>query len=181
MSASDYAETVGPVLERVKALGLPARMVLAGQVDGADTSWMETLYTEIPRLNSLYYAFAEHPYWYGHDPAAIDDEGPFQRIVLLRRRMDDLGATAKPIFITEYGESTASCGEQCVSEATQARHLGEMIRFCRRTALDVQLLSIFQLIDRGTDSGDRELQFGILRQNGSPKPSYGVVRQAISG
>jgi hypothetical protein len=179
MSASDYAETVRPVLERVKALGLPARMVLASRVDGVDTSWMDTLYAEIPRLNSLYYAIAEHPYWYGHDPVEADDEGPFRRLALLRRRMDELGAGAKPIFVTEYGESTAGCGEECVSEHVQARHLREMIRFCRRPALDVQLLSIFQLIDRGTDSGDRELQFGILRQNGYPKPSYAIVERAI--
>jgi hypothetical protein len=181
MSASDYAATVGPVLERVKALGLPARMVLASRVDGIDTSWMDTLYAEIPRLNSLYYAITEHPYWYGHNPAEADDEGPFRRIALLRQRLDELGAGAKPIFITEYGESTADCGEECVSEAVQARHLREMIRFCRRPPLDVQLLLIFQLIDRGTNSGDRELQFGILRQNGSRKPSYPIVQRAISG
>ena len=35
---------------------------------GTDASWMDTLYPTIPNLNELFYAFAEHPYWYGHEP-----------------------------------------------------------------------------------------------------------------
>jgi hypothetical protein len=41
------------------------------------------------------------------------------------------------------------------------------------------MISIFQLLDRGTDSSDRELQFGLLREDGTPKPSYGIVRAAM--
>lgn len=180
MSAEEYADAILPALRRVKRLRLPARIVLASRVEGTDASWMETLYRRIPRLNSLYYAFADHPYWYGHSPAAGGGEAPFERVETLRRRMDALGAADKPIFITEYGESTADCGEECVSEATQARHLSQMIAFCRRPELGIALLSIYQLIDRGTRSGDRELEFGLLRQNGSRKPSWAVVRKALS-
>ncbi|MBK5218769.1 MAG: hypothetical protein JJE35_03135 [Thermoleophilia bacterium] len=181
MTADEYADAVRPTLERVNRLRLPARIVLASRVSGTDASWMEDLYEEIPRLNSLFYAFADHPYWYGHDPAEAGGEGPFQRVAILRRKMDAFGAPAKPIFITEYGESTGDCGENCVSEATQARHLRRMIRFCQRPEMRIELLSVYQLIDRGTESDDRELQFGLLRQNGSQKAAYGVVRAAISG
>ena len=41
--------------------------------------------------------------------------------------MNEQGASTKPIFITEYGESTGNCGEECVSEAEQAEHLQAMI------------------------------------------------------
>jgi len=180
MSASLYADTVRPTLEEVKRLGLPARVILPSRVYGTDTSWMDTLYARIPNLNDLFYAFADHPYWYGHDPAQVSAAGPFGRIDVLRRRMNEKGASAKPIFITEYGESTANCGSECVSEAVQAEHLNAMLTAAvTRTQWKVEMVSFFQLLDRGTNSGDRELQFGLLRQNGTQKPSYPIIRGAI--
>jgi hypothetical protein len=176
MTATEYADTVRPTLEEVKRLGLPAEIVLPSRVYGTDTSWMDTLYQRIPNLNEYFYAFADHPYWYGHDPAQVSPAGPFQRISVLRKRMNEKGGSAKPIFITEYGESTASCGSECVSEAEQAEHLDEMLSAAiDRTEWKVEMISVFQLLDRGTNSSDRELQFGLLRQNGSQKPSYAVV------
>jgi len=177
MSPGLYADTVRPTLEAVDRLGLPARIVLPSRVRGANTSWIDTLYERIPNLNSLFYAFAEHPYWYGHDPAQIGALGPLERIDALRQRMDAWGAVDKPIFITEYGESTANCGAECVSEAVQAEHLSKMLSAAiARTDWKVELISVFQLLDRGTDSSDRELQFGLLREDGTAKPSYAIVR-----
>lgn len=180
MTASQYADTVRPTLEEVKRLGLPAKLVLPDWVYGTDTSWMDTLYQRIPNLNELFYAFAEHPYWYAHDPAASGPDSPFGRIETLRKRMNEHGASNKPIFLTEYGESTANCGSQCVTEAVQAEHLNEMIdAVVSHTNWGVEMLSIFQLHDWATNSPDREEQFGILRQDGTPKPAYQIVSSAI--
>jgi hypothetical protein len=41
------------------------------------------------------------------------------------------------------------------------------------------MLLFFQLRDRGTESPDREVQFGLLRQDGTPKPAYPIVREAM--
>jgi len=180
MSASLYADTVRPTLEEVKRLGLPAEIVLPSRVYGTDTSWMDTLYQRIPNLNQLFYAFADHPYWYGHDPAAGTAAGPFGRISVLRKRMNEKGASSKPIFITEYGESTANCGSECVSEAVQAEHLSAMLNAAiSRTEWKVEMVSVFQLLDRGTASTDRELQFGLLREDGTRKPAYPVVSELM--
>ncbi len=180
MTADEYADAVRPALEEVKRLGLPAEMILDSRVYGDDTSWMDTLYERIPNLNSLFYAFADHPYWYGHDPAESSPAGPFDRIETLRQRMDEQGAGDKPILITEYGESTANCGDECVSEQTQAEHLAEMIdAIITHPEWKVEMLSIYQLIDRGAGSDERELQFGLLRQSGAPKPAYAVVQAAM--
>ena len=115
MSASEYADTVRPTLEEVERLGLPVKVVLPSRVYGNDTSWIDTLYQRIPNLNSLFYAFADHPYWYGHDPArpARPDRSAGSKRC---GKMNEQGAAAKPIFITEYGESTANCGGECVDE-----------------------------------------------------------------
>jgi hypothetical protein len=180
MSPEEYAVTVRPVLEEIQRLQLPVQVVLPSRVYGKDTRWIDTLYQLIPNLNTLFYAFADHPYWYGHDPAEVSAAGPFGRIEMLRKRMNELGANTKPIFITEYGESTANCGEECIDEGTQATHLKQMIdAIVSRPDWGVKMLSVFQLVDRGTDSGDRELQFGLLREDGSEKPSYAIVRGAM--
>jgi Glycosyl hydrolase catalytic core len=180
MSAAEYADAVRPALEEIHRLGLPVKVILDSRVYGSDTSWMDTLYARIPDLNSLFYAFADHPYWYGHDPSETSPAGPFDRIETLRKRMIEQGSGNKPIWITEYGESTANCGEECVDEATQADHLQEMISaVATHPEWGVEMLSVYQLRDRGTDSGDRERQFGLLREDGSEKPAYGVVEAAV--
>jgi hypothetical protein len=180
MSADEYADTVRPVLEEIQRLNLPVTVVLPSRVYGSNTSWMDALYERIPNLNDLFDAFAEHPYWYGHDPAEVDAAGPFGRIETARLRMNEHGANTKPIWITEYGESTAECGEECVSEEVQAQHLRQMLdAVVTRSDWGIRMISVFQLRDRGTDQSDREREFGLLRQDGSAKPSYGIVQSAI--
>jgi len=177
VSAASYSDSIRPALEAIKAQGLPVKVVLAQRIYGSDTSWMDTLYARIPNLNSLFYAFAEHPYWYAHDPAQVHAAGPFGRIDKVRQRMNEKGAADKPIFLTEYGESTALCATECVSEAVQAEHLQKMLNaVIARDYWDVEMISVFQLLDRGTNSTDREHGFGILRQNGAQKPVYSFVR-----
>jgi hypothetical protein len=177
MSATLYADTVRPTLEAIKTLGLPVKVVLPSRVYGTDTAWMDTLYARIPNLNNYFYAFADHPYWYGRDPATISAAGPFGRVDVLRRRMNEKGASAKPIWITEYGQSTANCGIECVSEAAQTEHLQKFLNAAlTRTEWKIETFFAFQLRDRSTGSSDREHGFGLLRYNGTPKPSYTLVR-----
>jgi hypothetical protein len=180
MSATEYAGAVRPALEAVAQLGMPVKVILPSYIHGHNTSWIDTLYARIPNLNSLFYAFADHPYWYGHDPAEAGDNGPFARIDTLRERMAYHDAGSKPIYITEYGESTASCGEQCVSEAVQSEHLEEMLNaVVTRSDWGVEMFLVFQLRDRGTGSPDREEQFGLLREDDTPKPAYSIIRSAM--
>ena len=181
MSASEYADTVRPTLEAVKQLGLPAKLIVPSYIYGTDTHWIDTLYQRIPNLNELFYAFADHPYWYGHDPAETGDgNSPFERIDTLRAKMAEHGAGDKPLFITEYGESTANCGEECVTEAVQAEHIQQMIDAAvSHREWGVELLCLYQLHDWATESGSREEQFGLLREDGTPKPAYAIAHAAI--
>jgi hypothetical protein len=67
-----------------------------------------------------------------------------------------------------------------VTEAEQAEHLEELVdTVARRPDWKVELISIYQLRDRGTESPDREEQFGLLREDGSPKPAYGAMRERM--
>jgi len=180
MSPEEYAETVLPTLRAIEAFNLPVTVVLPSRVYGSNTSWMDSLYAYIPNLNELFDAFAEHPYWYGHSPAAPGSASPLGRIETTRERMDEHGAVEKPIWITEYGQSTAECGVECVSEQEQAQHLWEILTgIISHPEWGVKTFTVFQLRDRGTESSNRELQFGLLREDGSRKPAYGLVRLAV--
>ena len=181
MSATEYADTIRPTLEAVKQLGLPAKLIIPSYIFGSDTHWIDALYARIPSFNSLFYAFADHPYWYGHDPADTSNgNSPFGRIETLRDKMAEHGAASKPLYLTEYGESTANCGSECVSEAVQAAHIQAMLNAAiNRTAWKVEMLDFFQLRDWATNSPDREQQFGLLRQNRTAKPAYAIVRAAM--
>jgi hypothetical protein len=181
MAVEEYAAAVRPVLEELHRRNLPVTVVLPSRTYGSDTDWMDGLYQLIPNLNELFDAFAEHPYWYGHHPAEDDAAGPFGRIEQARLAMNEHGANTKPIWITEYGQSTADCGEECVSEELQAQHLQEMLSaIVSRPDWGVKMVSVFQLRDRGTNQSDREREFGLLREDGSPKPAYGVVQSAMA-
>jgi hypothetical protein len=180
MSATLYADTVRPTLEAIKNQNLPVEVILVTRTYGTDTTWMDTLYSRIPNLNGYFYAFADHPYWYGHSPDEGTAAGPFGRISVLRKRMNEKGAADKPIWLTEYGQSTANCGSQCVSEATQKEHLQKILNAAiTRTEWKIGMISVFQLRDRSLNSSDREHGFGLLRFDGGQKASYSMVRSLM--
>lgn len=181
MTATQYAAAVRPTLEAVHAQNLPAKLILPSVIHGSDTSWMDTLYNSIPNLNEYFYAFADHPYWYGQSPSTPGNASPLERIATLRKRMNEKGAANKPIFITEYGQSTADCGSECVSEAQQAVDITTLLTgILTHPEWGVEMISFFQLHDWATDSSNREEQFGILRQDGTAKPAYAIVKAAMA-
>jgi hypothetical protein len=181
MTATQYAAAVRPTLEAVHAQGLPAKLILPSVIFGSDTSWMDTLYKSIPNLNEYFYAFADHPYWYGVNPSTPGNDSPLERIATLRKRMNEKGAANKPIFITEYGQSTADCGEECVSEDAQAEDIKTLLNgVLTHPEWGVEMISFFQLHDWASESSEREEQFGILRQDGSAKPAYPIVQSAMA-
>jgi hypothetical protein len=181
MTAKQYAAAVRPTLEAVHSQNLPAKLILPSVIFGSDTSWMDTLYQNIPNLNEYFYAFADHPYWYGQSPSTSGNDSPLERLATLRKRMNEKGAANKPIFITEYGQSTADCGEECVSEAQQAIDITTLLAgVLTHPEWGVEMISFFQLHDWASESDEREEQFGILRQDGTPKPAYPIVQAAMA-
>lgn len=178
MSASAYADAVRPALEAVDQMELPARLVLPVGIHLGEPGWLDTLYERIPELNELVHGFALHPYRVGEHPAARIPGASLEQIAQLRQGMDAHGADGKPILITEYGQSTADCGDGCVTEEEQADHLAALVDLVSvRPEWRVELVTVYQLRDRGTNSSDREEQFGLLREDGSQKPAFWVVQQ----
>jgi hypothetical protein len=84
------------------------------------------------------------------------------------------GDSGKPIWGTEFGYPTCTGDFLCVSEAEQARYIGEAIDLWSGYSWAGPLM-LYQTTDFGP--ADVPLnRFGLFRQDLSPKPSVAAVR-----
>ena len=99
--------------------------------------------------------------------------------VSLRGLLAAHGDSDRQIWATEFGAPTSG-GAGTVSEDQQARILaGGADRFARYPWAGP--LFIYSLLDRGTNVSNREDWFGVLRRDGSRKPSYARLQQLLQG
>lgn len=96
----------------------------------------------------------------------------------LRSLMAAHGDAGKKIWATEFGAPTS--GRSSVDERQQARMLSTGVRLFSGYSWGGPLF-LYSLRDRGTNASDREDWFGVLRADGSRKPAFGVVQQALTG
>jgi hypothetical protein len=90
-------------------------------------------------------------------------------MLTVRQTMVDHGDGAKQIWATEYGAPTGSTDG--VTEAAQAQMLDVAYRLWS-TYSWTGPFCWFQYQDKGTDPADHGDWFGLLRFDGSRKPSY---------
>ncbi|WP_127501890.1 beta-galactosidase [Actinoplanes solisilvae] len=120
-------------------------------------------------------ALGWHPYTGSFTPAASEhmnaDSARLNSIMVAN------GDGAKKIWATEYGQPSG--GPYSVTEERQAADLSE--------ALDVWYAKPFagpmfyyNGRDTGTAPDDREQHFGLLRNDGSEKPAYGMLKSRLT-
>lgn len=114
---------------------------------------------------------AVHPYTYpvlptGTPQRAIDG---FKDLPGLRAVMAKHGDGGKKIWITEFGAPTGTA-PWAVSDNAQATALLQARRQVAKWDWAGPLI-YYELVDGGTDPTDAEQNFGVLRQDLSPKPS----------
>lgn len=143
---------------------------------------------------------AFHPYSYPKPPSATTVSSGWNLMGVtpnsnVRAIMATNGDSAKPTWITEVGAASggpgaeASCadavannyptGTDHVDECLQARIDSEAITV-GRTYPWVGVIFLYTYQDSGTSTASRENFFGLLRYDGSHKPSYDAVKQAIA-
>ena len=91
-----------------------------------------------------------------------------------------MGATPRPMWITETGQHTASAPAYGgVSESIQAQY---MVRayLVGRIEPGLERISWYDLIDDCADGTNAECRFGILHQDLSPKPAYQAISAALN-
>lgn len=143
-------------------------------------------------------ALAHHPYAFndGSFPLNGHPLNGFVQTAFLHDVMAFVGDGRKKIWATEVGAPTGTAPGDSVSETMQVRILNEFLdgwdgwvnfRYPdhRRAARDFGAFTgpafWYQARDQGTDPRDREQNFGLLRHDGSPKPSYAAFCRRASG
>lgn len=143
--------------------------------------FIERVLAADPALSTLVSAYSIHLYSGRRGPADKTGEQRFRfdRITLTSQAIR-LQQAVKPIWVTEFGWSTASAVEEGVPEATQARNTIEAIR---RAVNDFHAAKVFVYdYDRSTgDSSDLSGNYGVLRADGLPKPVWRAVVQLLRG
>jgi hypothetical protein len=183
-----YAALVRATTTAVRAVDPGVTVVVAGdhhqvRTDGAAVGWIDVLLDTDPGLPAFVDAWSVHPY---PDPktAGPDDPGPlpwhYDRVTLTQQITAARGAS-RPIWITEIGWSTAASAEG-VSEAQQAAHVsGALADALGEWRSFVAVTFIYSWSRDGTDPTDTEAHYGLLRNDGSPKPAWAALTSYLTG
>ena len=178
----DYSRLVRSSYRRVKSVA-PRLTVLAGSLALSDGDFLTALY-ERGRIGGDYDAISYHPYTEQADPAIAEHERGIewsfiQGTAWMHDIMLSHGDTRGELWATEAGVSTCNpiLDPGCVSEATQAVHIGSYLRVARSFPY-LRAMVIYNLRDKGTSMRNREDRFGIVRRNLSPKPALSAFREA---
>lgn len=113
-----------------------------------------------------------HPYPGGNQPLA---NVPYHvaRVVAISK--------TRPIVVTETGYHNALAwtgGHPPVSEPAAARYIPRL--FLEYYQAGYKRTYLHELMDEGVSTNDRELNFGLVRNNGSVKPAYTALQNLIT-
>ncbi len=125
-------------------------------------------------------AVSDHPYSFPRLPTDTTPRSAWTQIAgtdpSLRSVMVAHGDGGKRIWATEFGAPTYSGGVSDEQQAVEIRQAFETFR----SASWAGPLFVYSYQDLGTSSNDAEDHFGLLRHDGSHKPSWEVFRQAAA-
>ena len=115
------------------------------------------------------YAGIEKYIWHGTNPSQnVDSEAPFA----FQTYQPPYGK--KPMVATECGAGTDTNG---TSESAHGKYIPRMfLEYFRR---GIKRAYSYEFVDEGTDAGNREDRFGLLRNDLSEKPAFVAVKNLI--
>lgn len=121
---------------------------------------------------SQHWAYDTIDWYIGHgtQPSGNMDEFPF---------VFDVYAppfAPKPMVASETGYSTFTPGGQ--TEAVQAKYIPRL--FCEYFRKGVVRTYLYEFVDAFSNPGDRDSNFGLLRHDVTPKPSFAAVKNMIA-
>ncbi|MBN1091246.1 cellulase family glycosylhydrolase [Blastococcus sp. TML/M2B] len=178
-SASDYVPVLQAGYRGVRA-GDPSAVVVSAGTSGNNAPWIEQMYAA--GAKGFFDVLAVHPYL---EPVTAPPDAPSANMVYRLTSVEAVhdvmvryGDQGKPIWFTEFGWTTASSGERPgVDEATQAAYLRSAVELTVRRFPYVTAAFWFCMRDRD-DWTPYENHFGLLRLDGSAKPSFAALQQA---
>ncbi len=156
--------------------------VLAGALAAADRPFLDELYAD--GIAGSYDGISIHPYNEWRDPYDLWQPQWKQYTFLpgiewIREAQAAAGDTT-PIWVTEFGWDTCSGQQWCVSEAAQASYTVKAFQILD-TLPYVQGAVDYELRDESSDKSNFEGNWGLVRQDFSPKPIFDAVREQLHG
>jgi hypothetical protein len=182
-----YAQMVGAATTAGHAANPRTRWLMAADLEyrdaaGQQRNWLAAIAAADPGLLARVDGVAVHPYSFDAPgtKSSVALAFRFDRIDAIAGELSRYGAAKVPLWITEIGWSTCASRPDCTSEHDQAQRIADVFTRVRRRPLAsrVQAVFVYDLRDfAGRAAGDREGHFGLLRDNGSRKPAWSVVRR----
>lgn len=144
----------------------------------APTEYLEQLYAS--GTAQLADGVAVHPYTFPDLPLDSHRQpvGAFGDLPALHAVMERHGDGRKKVWVTEFGAPTGT-GPTAVSEKDQTLTLVQARQQVARWEWAGPLL-YYELVDGGTDPSDVEKNFGVLREDLSPKPAADALMESES-
>ena len=124
-----------------------------------------------PFSNPFSYDTISQYYSYGNFPSINIDEWPFALEV------GKLPYGSKPMAVTETGYYTTNT-DKGISEKVQAKYVPRLfLEFFRK---GIVRTCYYDFVDDGTDPNNPQDNFGLLRNNLTPKPAYTALKNLLS-
>lgn len=163
--AKTYADLLKAAYPTIKAQA-PSVKVLGGAIVGGNGAFLKAMYEN--GAKGQYDALSVHYY----DLVLLS----IRQIRAVMRAAGD----RKPLWLGEFGWTSCASkfrrqgGHVCVNSGQQARNLRDVLTAIRRKSYVTGAVVY-------TARDNSELQFGMVRSNGSTKPAFKTVRQAFTG
>ena len=160
----------------VLSAGLAPSIDLADGTQIAPETYLRSIYAAGGR--GYFDAFNVHPYSFPFMPSdSTSVWNAWVKMPLFHDIMVANGDGAKKIWSTEFGAPTGN-GWRSVTEDTQVAIMNEAFSQIANWSWAGPLLW-YSLRDSGTNVGDLEQNFGLLRYDSSPKPAWNTFRSAM--
>jgi polysaccharide biosynthesis protein PslG len=149
--------------------------VLAGSLSYADITFLRALYAN--GIKGFFDGISIHPYADGADPANLAVTHSFLGGIQTLHAAQLTAGDTTPIWVTEFGWPTGtSTGAN--SEQQQAEFVQKAFALLDGLAY-LKAAAVYQLRDMGADPSNPEDNFGLLRQDFTPRPAYAAFKAAM--
>lgn len=183
-SPADYAALVEEAVDARNAIGSRTK-ILAGALLGGGSDYLEQLYDAGMHGQD---GISIHPYSVDCttgcgpfiDPMLRDS--PFREAIGATHWVMRLHHDPGGLYLTEFGFSTCPAQPFCLDERTAGRWLALSLRTAARSRY-IQGLTVFSMRDFAdpAEADPRwDMRSGILRDNLTPKPAFGMVKRELS-
>jgi hypothetical protein len=125
-------------------------------------------------LSAIMDAGTLHPY--------PDGDTPTTHLAPMESALSALNDAKKPWWVTETGYHTSPFATENlyqpgVSELAQAKYIGRI--YLDYFGAGIPFTSVYELIDEHDDRSNAEANYGLLFNDGTPKPSYGALKNLL--